>query len=83
MVSRLWFDSRHGLGIFIFATASKPALEPTQPPIQWVLGISSPEVKRPGRKSNLLLPSNIEVKNKRNYTSTQSYVFMALCLVLS
>jgi hypothetical protein len=30
------FDSRQGLGIFIF-TVSRPALGPTQPPIQWHL----------------------------------------------
>jgi len=27
------FDSRRGLGIFLFTTASRPALEPTKPPI--------------------------------------------------
>jgi hypothetical protein len=30
------FESRQGLGIFISTTVSRPALEPTQPPIQWV-----------------------------------------------
>jgi hypothetical protein len=29
----LGFDSRRGLGIFLFTTASKTALAPTQPPI--------------------------------------------------
>jgi hypothetical protein len=28
----LWFDSRRGLGIFLFTTASRTALGPTQPP---------------------------------------------------
>jgi hypothetical protein len=32
----LWFDFRRGLGIFPFTTASRTALGPTQPPIQWV-----------------------------------------------
>jgi hypothetical protein len=31
-----WFESRQGMGIFLFTTASRTALEPTQPPIQWV-----------------------------------------------
>jgi hypothetical protein len=30
------FESRQGLDIFLFTTASRPALEPIQPPIQWV-----------------------------------------------
>jgi hypothetical protein len=30
----LGFDSRQGLGIFLFTTASRTALGPTQPPIQ-------------------------------------------------
>jgi hypothetical protein len=29
----LGFDSRQGLGIFLFTTASRTALEPNQPPI--------------------------------------------------
>jgi hypothetical protein len=44
----LGFDSRKGLGIFLFATAmSRTALGPTQLPIQWVPGALSLEVKRP------------------------------------
>jgi hypothetical protein len=34
----LGFDSRRGLGIFLFTTASRTALGPTQPPIQWEPG---------------------------------------------
>jgi hypothetical protein len=37
-------DSPQGLGIFLFATASIPALVPTQPLIRWVsLGEWRPE----------------------------------------
>jgi hypothetical protein len=33
------FEARQGLGIFLFTnTVSRPALGPTQPAIQWVLG---------------------------------------------
>jgi hypothetical protein len=32
------FESRQGLGIFLFTTISISALGPTQPPIQWVSG---------------------------------------------
>jgi hypothetical protein len=34
----LGFDSRRGLGSFLFTTASRTALGPTQPPIQCVSG---------------------------------------------
>jgi hypothetical protein len=34
---------------FLFFTSSRPTLESTQPPIQWVPGDLSPGVKRPGR----------------------------------
>jgi hypothetical protein len=37
------------MGIFPFTTASRTALGPTQPPIQWVPGALSLGVKRPGR----------------------------------
>jgi hypothetical protein len=70
-----------GLGIFFFTTASRTALEPTQPPIQWVQGVLSLGVKRPGREAGHSPPSSAEVKNEWSYTSTPQYVFMAWCLV--
>jgi hypothetical protein len=75
------FDSRRGLGIFLFFTASRTALGPTQPPIQWVPGALSLGVKRPGREADHSPPSSAEVKNAWSYTSTPPYAFMAWCLV--
>jgi hypothetical protein len=50
---RMWtdkmFESRQRLGIFLFTTASRPALVPTQPPIQWVPAALYLGVKRPVR----------------------------------
>jgi hypothetical protein len=66
MIGVLGFDSRRGLGIFIFTIMSRMALGPTQPPIQWVPGALSLGVKRPGREAIPPLPQ---------------YVFMAWCLV--
>jgi hypothetical protein len=51
----LGFDSRQGLGIFLFTNVSRPALRPTQPPIQWIPGALS-------------LRSSVEVKNAWSYT---------------
>jgi len=48
-------------GIILFVAASRPALGPTQPPIQWVSRAITPGVKRPGREADHTPPSNAEV----------------------
>jgi hypothetical protein len=58
----LGFDSRQGLGIFLFTTASRTALGPTQPPIQWLSGALSLGVKRQRREADHSSPSGTEVK---------------------
>jgi hypothetical protein len=71
------FDSRWELRILFFSTASRPALRPTQPPIQWVSGALSPRVKRPGRKTDLL----VQRLEMRGAIPPPQYIFMAWCLV--
>jgi hypothetical protein len=54
----LGFHSRRGLGIFLFTTASRTALGPTQLPIHWVPGALSLGVKRQGREADHSPPSS-------------------------
>jgi hypothetical protein len=58
----LGFDTRRGLGISLFASASKTALGSTQPPIQWVQEAPSLGVKRPGSEPDHSPPFNAEIK---------------------
>jgi hypothetical protein len=53
-----------GANIFPLSSVSRPALEPTQPPVQWVPGVRSPGVKtRSGRDADHSPPSSAEVEN--------------------
>jgi hypothetical protein len=50
--------------IFLFSTASSPALgTTTQPPIKWVLWSLYPDVKRMGCEADHSPQSSIEVRN--------------------
>jgi hypothetical protein len=61
--------------MFLFTTAFRPALGPTQSPIQWVTGALSLGVKLPRREADHSPPSSAEVRNAWSYTSTS-----AICL---
>jgi hypothetical protein len=62
---RSGFDPRWGQRIFPLASVSRPALGPTQPPVQWVPGVLSPGVKaRQGRDADHSPPCSAEVENK-------------------
>jgi hypothetical protein len=56
--------------IFLVASASRLALEPTQPPVQWVPGVLSPGVKR-GRGVMLTTHTHLvpRLRMSRIYTS--------------
>jgi len=60
---RLGFDSWWRQEVFLFATASRPAVEPFQPPIQWIQGAPSPEIKRQGSETDHSPPFSADVKN--------------------
>jgi len=77
MVGVLGFDSRRGLGIFLFDIVSRTALEPTQ----LVRGALSLAVKQPGHEAGHLPLSSTEVKECMELYLHSHYVFMSLCLV--
>jgi hypothetical protein len=59
-------------GILVFATVSRLALGPTQPPIQKVLGNPSTRVKQMGREADDSTPFTADVNNAWSYTSTST-----------
>jgi hypothetical protein len=67
---RVWSSSSSKGTIFLLSTASRPALRPTQPSTQGVLGVHSPAVKRQRREADHSLPTNTEVKKTMIYKST-------------
>jgi hypothetical protein len=66
---------------FFFFTASRQALGPTQPPIQWVSEALTSGVKQLGREVDHSPPYTAEVKTAWSYTSTPPYIFMAWYLI--
>jgi hypothetical protein len=63
------------------AIASRPVLGHTRPPIQWVLGVLSPEVRRPEREADHSHPTGAKVRKAWSYASSPPDVFMAWYLV--
>jgi hypothetical protein len=56
---------------FHFSISSRPALGPTQSPIQWVVGAVSPGVKWQGREADHSPPTSAKVKKTTCYYSLQ------------
>jgi hypothetical protein len=66
MNTRLIFDPRQRQRIFPLTSASRPALGPTQPPVQWVPGALSAGGKvRLGRDADPSPPSSAEIKKEQ------------------
>jgi len=69
------------VGIYLFATGSRTAMESNQSPVQWVPAAFSLGVKRPGCEADHSPASRAEIKNAWSYTSTPQYTFLAWCSV--
>jgi hypothetical protein len=61
-------NSAKGLGIFLFTTASRTAVGPTQPSIQQVTGALSLGVKRPVQCPNMPSWRAYQLKHRKNFT---------------
>jgi hypothetical protein len=61
---RPWFGSRLWQDIYLYSTASRPALVPNQPPIELIKGTLSPWVQRPVRKADHSPLPSAEAKNR-------------------
>jgi hypothetical protein len=81
LTTHLGFDSRRGMGIFLFTTAPRTALGPLQPPIQWVPGALSLGIKLLGPAADHSPPSSTEVKECVELYIHSLYVFMAWYLI--
>ena len=56
---------------------SRPALGPTQPPLQWVLRMLSLTVMQPQHEADHSHSSSVQVKNEWLYTSPPPYALIA------
>jgi hypothetical protein len=57
----IFFDSQHEQRMIFF---TKPVLEPTQPPTQWVSGAIPPGIRRPRREANQLHSATAKDNNR-------------------
>jgi len=55
---------------------SRPAVRPTQPPIQWVPGFIHQGIKQSRCKADHSLPPSAKVKNECSNMETPPYAFM-------
>jgi hypothetical protein len=63
------FKSWQGLGIFLFTTVSRLALEPTQLPVQWATGALSLGAKQPGHEADHQ-PTHLVLRSKNKWRCT-------------
>jgi hypothetical protein len=67
-------------GIFLFAM-SRPTLWLSQPPVLWLLGAVSREIKRTWREADYLPPYSAKDNNEWSCLSTLPCAFISYCLI--
>jgi len=75
------FEFQLEAGIFLFITAPRPVVAPTQPPTPWLPGTLSLGAKQPAREADHSPKSIAEVKNAWIYIAVSPNVFMSWCLI--
>jgi hypothetical protein len=68
---------------FLFSKSSRLFLVSTHPPIEWVTGVLSPEVKGPGREADHSPVTSANIKETWICTSTHPFAYMVYCSLLS
>jgi len=71
-----WLNSQKGDSFLLYSRASRPAAEPTNLAMQWVLREVLRGIKRPASEADHSFPPSAEVKNMWIYTSTPFYAFI-------
>ena len=69
------FKSRQVQEIFLLSKTSRPAVRPTEPPVQWIPASLSMEIKWLGREVDHSCPSCATVKNEWRLASISLYAF--------
>jgi hypothetical protein len=77
------FDSWQSKKRLLYSTASRPILQPTQPPIQWVLDALSQGLKLPEREVDYSPPSSAEVKNVATISPLPPKIFTRKFIIIS
>jgi hypothetical protein len=63
-------------GRYISPPPSRSVLGSTDAPVECILDVLSPEIKRPKCETDRSVPSDAKAKNTRSCTSTSPYVFV-------
>jgi hypothetical protein len=79
---RGWSSSPDRITNFLLSTSSRLALEPIQPPTQWIAAALSPGIKRSRREADHSPPTSAKVKKMWIYTSASTIHLQGIVRIL-